>query len=67
MRRSRRAAEAGAADSARALVRLAFGTTAATLLLLAITATVILLAVGDGVGSVPATVASMWLGIHQVP
>ncbi|PYE19313.1 hypothetical protein DFR67_103225 [Williamsia limnetica] len=67
MRRSRRAAEAGAADSARALVRLAFGTTAATLLLLAITATIILLAVGDGVGSVPATVASMWLGIHQVP
>ncbi|WP_143695422.1 DUF6350 family protein [Williamsia sp. 1135] len=67
MRRSRRAAEAGAADSARALVRLAFGTTAATLLVLVIVVSIFLLAVGDGLGSVPATVASMWLGIHQVP
>lgn len=67
MRRSRRAAEAGAADSASALVRLAFGTTAATLAVLVLVATLILLAVGDGLGSLPATVASMWLGIHQVP
>ncbi len=67
MRRTRRAAEVGAADSARALVRLAFGTTAATLAVLIVVAALILLAVGDGLGSLPATVASMWLGIHQVP
>lgn len=67
MRRSRRAAEVGAADSARALVRLAFGTTAATLAVLIVVAALVLLTVGDGLGSLPATAASMWLGIHQVP
>ncbi|HEY9315294.1 DUF6350 family protein [Williamsia sp.] len=67
IRRSRRADEVGAADSTRALVRLAFGTTAATLALLTVVATVTLLSVGDGLGSLAVAVASMWLGIHQVP
>jgi len=67
IRRSRRAAEVGAADSTRALVQLAFGTTAATLGLLILVAMVTLLTVGDGLGSLPATVASMWFAIHQVP
>ncbi|WP_155976944.1 DUF6350 family protein [Nocardia sp. 348MFTsu5.1] len=67
IRRSRRADEVGAADSARALVRLAFGTTAATLAILTLLAIVTLLTVGDGLGSLPVAVASMWLGIHQVP
>ncbi|ETD30307.1 DUF6350 family protein [Williamsia sp. D3] len=67
MRRTRRADEVGAADSARALVRLAFGTTAITLAILVVIAALTLVAVGDGLGSLPATVASMWLGIHQIP
>lgn len=67
MRRTRRADEVGAADSARALVRLAFGTTAITLAILIVIAALTLVLVGDGLGSLPATVASMWLGIHQIP
>jgi hypothetical protein len=67
MRRTRRADEVGAADSARALIRLAFGTTAITLAVLVIVAALTLLAVGDGLGGLPAAVASMWLGIHQIP
>jgi hypothetical protein len=67
MRRTRRADEVGAADSARALIRLAFGTTAVTIVVLGVIATLTLVAVGDGLGSLPATVASMWLGIHQIP